>query len=121
MPGTESADLLRDAGAVLQPGFAGLTAPEWLRRRLGDGELGGVALFGRNIRTPQQVAALTSELYALNGDLLVATDEEGGDVTRIEVTSGSSYPGNLARGGGGGPPPNPPGGRAHGVVTVHGA
>ncbi|MEV7212831.1 glycoside hydrolase family 3 protein [Kitasatospora cineracea] len=98
MPGTESADLLRDAGAVLQPGFAGLTAPEWLRRRLGEGELGGVALFGRNIRTPQQVAALTSELYALNGDLLVATDEEGGDVTRLEVVSGSSYPGNLALG-----------------------
>ncbi|WP_431680417.1 glycoside hydrolase family 3 protein [Kitasatospora sp. KL5] len=98
IPGTESVELLTDAGAVLQPGFAGLTAPEWLRRRLGSGELGGVALFGRNIRTPQQVAALTAEMYALNPDLLIATDEEGGDVTRLEVTSGSSYPGNLALG-----------------------
>ncbi|MEU9129087.1 glycoside hydrolase family 3 protein [Kitasatospora sp. NPDC048540] len=97
-PGTESVELLTDAGAVLQPGFAGLTAPDWLRRRLGEGELGGVALFGRNIRTPQQVARLTGELYALNPDLLIATDEEGGDVTRLEVTSGSSYPGNLALG-----------------------
>ncbi|MFJ1704336.1 glycoside hydrolase family 3 protein [Kitasatospora sp. NPDC088346] len=97
-PGTESVELLTDAGAVLQPGFAGLTAPDWLRRRLGSGELGGVALFGRNIRTPQQVAQLTGELYALNPDLLIATDEEGGDVTRLEVTAGSSYPGNLALG-----------------------
>ncbi|WP_354642274.1 glycoside hydrolase family 3 protein [Kitasatospora camelliae] len=98
IPGTESVELIGDAGAVLQPGFTGLTAPDWLRRRLGSGELGGVALFGRNIRTPQQVARLTAELYALNGDLLVATDEEGGDVTRLEVASGSSYPGNLALG-----------------------
>ncbi|WP_030267898.1 glycoside hydrolase family 3 protein [Streptomyces sp. NRRL B-24484] len=98
IPGTESVELLTDAGAVLQPGFAGLTAPEWLRRRLGSGELGGVALFGRNIRTPQQVAALTAEMYALNPELLIATDEEGGDVTRLEVSSGSSYPGNLALG-----------------------
>ncbi|MFC5645331.1 glycoside hydrolase family 3 protein [Kitasatospora cinereorecta] len=98
IPGSESVDLLHDAGAVLQPGFAGLSAPDWLRRRLGSGELGGVALFGRNIHSPQQVARLTSELYALNPELLIATDEEGGDVTRLEVTSGSSYPGNLALG-----------------------
>ncbi|WP_344460254.1 glycoside hydrolase family 3 protein [Kitasatospora kazusensis] len=98
IPGTESVELLTDAGAVLQPGFAGLTAPDWLRRRLGSGELGGVALFGRNIRTPQQVAALTAEMYALNPALLIATDEEGGDVTRLEAGSGSSYPGNFALG-----------------------
>jgi len=91
-------DLLRDAGAVLQPGFAGLTAPEWVRRRIGDGELGGLALYGRNVRDPEQVAALTAGVYALNPDLLIATDEEGGDVTRLEVVTGSSYPGNLALG-----------------------
>jgi beta-N-acetylhexosaminidase len=31
-------------------------------------------------------------------ELLVAIDEEGGDVTRLEVETGSSYPGNLALG-----------------------
>ncbi len=97
-PGMESVELLTDAGAVLQPGFSGLTPPDWLRRRLGSGELGGVALFGRNIRTPQQVAELTGQMYALNPEVLIATDEEGGDVTRLEVVSGSSYPGNLALG-----------------------
>ena len=30
--------------------------------------------------------------------MLVAIDEEGGDVTRLEVATGSSYPGNLALG-----------------------
>ncbi|WP_037572996.1 glycoside hydrolase family 3 protein [Phaeacidiphilus oryzae] len=91
-------DLRSDAGAVLQPGFAGLTAPEWVRRAIGERALGGVALYGRNVRDTAQVAALTGELYALNPEILVATDEEGGDVTRLETDSGSSYPGNLALG-----------------------
>ena len=36
------------ADAVLQPGFVGTTAPDWVRRRLAEG-LGGVALFARNV------------------------------------------------------------------------
>jgi beta-N-acetylhexosaminidase len=97
-PGQDTVQLLADAGAVLQPGFTGLTTPDWIRRRLETGELGGVALYGRNIASRDQVAALTSGMYALNPDLLIATDEEGGDVTRLEVMTGSSYPGNLALG-----------------------
>jgi beta-N-acetylhexosaminidase len=96
--GTDTARLLRDAGAVLQAGFDGLTPPDWLRRRIGAGELGGVALFHRNVRSAAQLAALTGELRALEPDLLVAVDEEGGDVTRLEIERGSSYPGNLALG-----------------------
>jgi beta-N-acetylhexosaminidase len=89
--------LSRLALAVLQPGFTGLTPPDWLRRALADG-LGGVALFGRNIASPEQVAALTEALRAERADLLVAIDEEGGDVTRLETAAGSSWPGNLALG-----------------------
>src|SRR5918996_2687555 len=81
----------------LLPGFAGLEAPEWLRRRLSEG-LGGVVLFARNVRDREQVAALTAALRAERPDLLVAIDEEGGDVTRLEAASGSSYPGNHALG-----------------------
>ena len=55
-------------------------------------------LFSRNIANPEQVSALTSALRAEQPDLLVATDEEGGDVTRLEAASGSSFPGNLALG-----------------------
>jgi beta-N-acetylhexosaminidase len=85
------------ADTVLQPGFTGTTPPDWLRRRLAGG-LGGVALFSRNISDPDQVRRLTSALRAENPDVLVAIDEEGGDVTRLEVATGSSRPGNLALG-----------------------
>ncbi|MFC5802374.1 glycoside hydrolase family 3 protein [Streptomyces formicae] len=89
--------LTRDALAVLQPGFFGTTAPEWLLRRIGEG-LSSVGLFGRNIASPEQLAALTAQLRAERDDVLVAIDEEGGDVTRLEVRTGSSFPGNYALG-----------------------
>ncbi|MFI1470764.1 glycoside hydrolase family 3 protein [Streptomyces wuyuanensis] len=89
--------LTRDALAVLQPGFVGTTAPDWLLRRIGEG-LSSVGLFGRNITSPGQLAALTARLRAEREDVLVAIDEEGGDVTRLEVRTGSSFPGNYALG-----------------------
>jgi len=87
----------RDALTVLQPGFPGTTAPDWLLRLLGQG-LGSVGLFARNIESPGQLAALTAQLRAVRPDVLVAADEEGGDVTRLEARGGSSFPGNLALG-----------------------
>ncbi|MFF7014630.1 MULTISPECIES: glycoside hydrolase family 3 protein [Streptomyces] len=89
--------LTRDALAVLQPGFTGTTAPDWLLRRVGEG-LTSVGLFGRNIESPGQLAALTARLRSERDDVLVAIDEEGGDVTRLEVNEGSSFPGNFALG-----------------------
>ncbi|MEU9705649.1 glycoside hydrolase family 3 protein [Streptomyces sp. NPDC047981] len=89
--------LTRDALTVLQPGFVGTTAPDWLLRRIGEG-LSSVGLFGRNIASPEQLAALTAQLRAERDDVLVAIDEEGGDVTRLEVRNGSSFPGNYALG-----------------------
>ncbi|MCF3143879.1 glycoside hydrolase family 3 protein [Streptomyces platensis] len=89
--------LTRDALAVLQPGFTGTTAPDWLLRRLGEG-LVSVGLFGRNVADPAQLAALTGRLRSERGELIVAIDEEGGDVTRLEVRGGSSFPGNHALG-----------------------
>jgi beta-N-acetylhexosaminidase len=71
--------------------------PDELRPWLDRG-IGGVVLFGSNIVSPEQLAELTAELQAARPGLLVTTDEEGGDVTRIEVDEGSSYPGNLALG-----------------------
>ncbi|MCT4355356.1 glycoside hydrolase family 3 protein [Streptomyces sp. Je 1-79] len=94
---TASDTLTRDALTVLQPGFTGTTAPDWLLRRIGEG-LSSVGLFGRNIASPEQLAALTAQLRAERDDVLVAIDEEGGDVTRLEVRNGSSFPGNYALG-----------------------
>ncbi|MER5770489.1 glycoside hydrolase family 3 protein [Streptomyces sp. NPDC001985] len=89
--------LTRDALTVLQPGFVGTTAPDWLLRQIGEG-LSAVGLFGRNIVTPEQLTALNAQLRAERDDVLVAIDEEGGDVTRLEVRDGSSFPGNYALG-----------------------
>ncbi|MFJ9825759.1 glycoside hydrolase family 3 protein [Streptomyces sp. NPDC101160] len=94
---TSTDTLTRDALTVLQPGFVGTTAPDWLLRRIGEG-LSSVGLFGRNVVTPEQLAALTARLRAERDDVLVAIDEEGGDVTRLEVNEGSSFPGNYALG-----------------------
>ncbi|HEX6350914.1 MAG TPA: beta-N-acetylhexosaminidase [Candidatus Dormibacteraeota bacterium] len=85
---------------VLLPGFDGLEAPAWLRRAVAEG-LGGVVLFARNVRSPEQVAALVAALRAEREDVLVAIDEEGGDVTRLDAATGSSTPGNLALGAAG--------------------
>jgi beta-N-acetylhexosaminidase len=85
------------AATVLQPGFVGTSVPDWVRRWLGDG-LGGVALFARNVASPAQVAALTAQLRAERPDVIVAIDEEAGDVTRFESRYGSSRPGNLGLG-----------------------
>lgn len=90
-------DLLRLADSVLLPGFHGTTPPDWLRRRLGEG-LAGVVLFSRNIAGPAQVAELTAALRAENPAVLVGVDEEAGEVTRLEVATGSSRPGNYALG-----------------------
>jgi beta-N-acetylhexosaminidase len=85
------------AAACVFAGFLGLEPPDWLRRELAEG-IGGVVLFARNVHDPEQVSALTSSLRAEKPDLLIAVDEEGGDVTRLEAVRGSSFPGNLALG-----------------------
>jgi beta-N-acetylhexosaminidase len=88
-----SSEVERLAAACLLAGFEGLEPPGWLRAWAEDG-LGGVVLFARNVESREQVAALTAALPGL----VVAIDEEGGDVTRLEHAQGSSYPGNYALG-----------------------
>ena len=90
-------DLDQLALRCIWPGFPGHEPPDWVRRWLAEG-LGGVVLFGRNVRDLEQVASLSAALRAEQPELLVATDEEGGDVTRLELASGSSSPGNWALG-----------------------
>jgi beta-N-acetylhexosaminidase len=85
------------AAGVLLPGFAGTTAPDWLRRGIGTG-LGGVVLFGRNVTDDEQVAALTASLRAERDGVTIGIDEEGGDVTRLDARVGSALPGNHALG-----------------------
>jgi beta-N-acetylhexosaminidase len=90
-------ELERLASSCILPGFEGPTVPDWVRRRLDEG-LGGVVLYAWNVESAEQLASLTGELRAERGDIVVAIDEEGGDVTRLEAARGSSYPGNAALG-----------------------
>jgi beta-N-acetylhexosaminidase len=91
-----SGTLERLANGCILAGFAGTTTPSWLERELDDG-LAGVVLFGRNVSDPEQLQALTRSLR-VSATTVVAIDEEGGDVTRLEATRGSSVPGPLALG-----------------------
>jgi beta-N-acetylhexosaminidase len=92
-----SSELERLAATCLFPGFPGHEPPDWIRRWL-ERELGGVVLYAWNVDDRTQLARLTAMLRSERGDLLVAIDEEGGDVTRLEADDGSSYPGNAALG-----------------------
>ena len=89
-------ELRRLALSVVMPGFVGTTSPTWLRAAVAEG-LGGVCLFGHNVETAVQVRELTDGLHAL-GAVLVASDEEGGSVSRLEVHDGSRWPGAAALG-----------------------
>ncbi len=95
VPPTDALTSLADG--VLMPCFDGVSAPDWLLRRT-SGSLGGVCLFSRNIGSPEQVRALTAELRASRGDLVIAIDEEAGDVTRLDAATGSRFPGAAALG-----------------------
>ena len=89
--------LRRLALRTLLAAFAGKTAPDWALGLLSDG-LAGHTLFGFNIAGPDQVARLTATLRDGRPDVLIAIDEEGGDVTRLAHLTGSPYPGNAALG-----------------------
>ncbi|MEA2495280.1 MAG: beta-N-acetylhexosaminidase [Thermoleophilaceae bacterium] len=75
-------------GQLIATGFPGTSAPAWLRDRLAKRELGGVILFGYNVRSREQVRALDAQLQkAARGDALIALDQEGGQVRRFTWAS----------------------------------
>jgi beta-N-acetylhexosaminidase len=79
------------AASCLLPSFPGTEIPDWIRSFL---ERGGasVLFFAYNVPTRAELASLAGALRAERHDLLLAIDEEGGDVTRLEWREGSSYP-----------------------------
>ncbi len=96
-PPVSDPGLARLAAAVVVTGFDGLQAPDWLLRRL-DAGLGGVCWFGQNVADPAQARALADRLHGVRHGVVVMSDEEGGDVTRLEAGPGSSWPGHAALG-----------------------
>ncbi|MBW4095049.1 MAG: glycoside hydrolase family 3 protein [Acidobacteria bacterium] len=94
-----SNDALHLVNGLIMPGFIGTTAPPWLLDALADG-LGGVTYFSHNIdaAVPGQLAALSAQIRAANPTAIIALDEEGGNVTRLESAAGSSVPGAAVLG-----------------------
>jgi beta-N-acetylhexosaminidase len=85
------------ANACIFPSFPGDVPPDWIRRFLAAGG-GGIVLFAYNVPTRERLRALCDALRSERADVLLAIDEEGGDVTRLEWQTGSSYPGGSALG-----------------------
>jgi len=82
--------LRRKIGPLLMAGFDGFTPTPHLERLIRDWHLGGVILFRRNISDCCQIAGLTGRLQALAASvasmpLMIAIDQEGGMVARIET------------------------------------
>ncbi|GAB3801178.1 glycoside hydrolase family 3 protein [Humibacter antri] len=87
----------RAIATTLLPGFTGTRLPDALRDRLAAG-LGGVCVFGSNIVSEQQLRELNDDIFSVARLAVIAIDEEGGDVTRLNYADGSPYPGNAVLG-----------------------
>ncbi len=75
-------------GQRIMVGFSGTSAPGWLLRAARAGQVGSVILFAENLRSRSQSLALTGALQRAaraggNPGLLIATDQEGGEVKRV--------------------------------------
>ncbi|MGL5863763.1 MAG: glycoside hydrolase family 3 protein [Phycicoccus sp.] len=90
------APLVHDVTATLLPGFSGTTVPGWLERA-GDEGLVSVCLYGDNTDDTGLECATTEVRRVIPG-VLLATDEEGGDVTRVHYPGGSPAVGNAVLG-----------------------
>ncbi|MGH1565021.1 glycoside hydrolase family 3 protein [Mumia sp. DW29H23] len=95
---TPDRSVRRAAHKVVLGAFEGTELPAWLPGLVEDG-LGGICLYGNNLTAdPADVLALGRTLSDLAPSLVLALDEEGGDVTRLHYASGSPYPGNAVLG-----------------------
>jgi beta-N-acetylhexosaminidase len=75
-------------GQCLFAGFLGSEVPDDLAALLREGRLGGVVLFARNLRDPEQARGLVARLHELapaQAALCVAIDQEGGRVQRLRA------------------------------------
>jgi len=86
----EKMSVRKKIGQLFLFGFQGHSMHEGLRDTIKDLAPGGVLVFGRNLQSAQQIsdliaAAQDTSLKTSRLPLLVATDQEGGDVIRIKT------------------------------------
>jgi len=86
---TMNQELRKKIGQLFMVGFDALEPNEHITRLIQQHKVGGIILFRRNVESPEQVAALCQRLQEINAQvsdvpLLIALDQEGGMVMRIE-------------------------------------
>ncbi|MDM5177707.1 beta-N-acetylhexosaminidase [Massilia sp. DJPM01] len=82
-------DMQHKIGQLFMVGFDALEPNDHIIGLIRERRIGGVILFRRNVHTPAQVSALCQKLQEINAEvsdepLLIALDQEGGMVMRIE-------------------------------------
>ncbi|MDZ7796518.1 MAG: glycoside hydrolase family 3 N-terminal domain-containing protein [Candidatus Marinimicrobia bacterium] len=90
LPGYTQDELDRKIGQMVMVGFSQWTdAVDTLYHDIEHRNLGGVLYFASNIQGPQQIAGLSAALQEHAGTpLLIATDQEGGYVARLDENNG---------------------------------
>ncbi|WP_396611487.1 beta-N-acetylhexosaminidase [Haloferax sp. S1W] len=96
-----SVPLEEKVGQLFVAGFDGTEPTDDIEQLLSSHHLGGVIYFSRNIESPEQVASLSETLQTIARDageppLLIATDQEGGVVSRFDW--GAQLPSQMALG-----------------------
>lgn len=85
-------------GQLLICGFEGYTPSKEMEQLIKEYQIGGVILFSRNIKDPQQTARLCNSLQRMAGiPLFISVDQEGGKVSRLPKPF-TQFPGNAAIG-----------------------
>lgn len=98
IPQLAELSLEQKVGQVIMGGFADPSADSATVAAVRDGSLGNIILFARNCPDAKRVAALTRALQdAAPIPLLIAADQEGGLVTRLNVGA-TLTPGAMALG-----------------------
>lgn len=83
-------DLSTLAWGALMPGITTHSVQPWVLRALTHG-VNTVCLFEGASGSPKATRATVESLRAISSNLLIAVDEEGGEVTRLESRTGSSF------------------------------
>ena len=96
-------NLEKKIGRLLVIGFSGKTVPTYVKEMIHNYHIGGIILFGRNIGTPDEIAALTTDLQkeakaaGYEYPLLICVDQENGVVRRLGEGA-TIFPGAMALG-----------------------
>ena len=81
--GVDALTLDQQVGQLIVLAFSGTTAPLYVREAFRERRAAGAILFRKNIRSSEQLRALTASLRRGSWRPLIAVDQEGGHVRRV--------------------------------------